>query len=90
VQNQLCSSLLCTARKKRPEGSRDRVGGRKGASVYPWENRAAKEQEHGVNNAPTTRMHTRDFLQSSDFRIFVIFEDSFVKTPLSSQVGQQG
>ena len=53
---------MSSAMKKRPEGSRDRVGGRKGSSVYPWENRAAKEQERGVNNAPTTRMHTSDFL----------------------------
>jgi hypothetical protein len=58
---------MSSAMKKRPEGSRDRVGGRKGASVYPWENRAAKEQERGVNNAPTTRMHTSDFLQRIDF-----------------------
>jgi hypothetical protein len=54
--------------QKRPESSRDRVGGRKGASVYPWEKRAAKKQEHGVNNAPTTVMHARNFLQRSDFR----------------------
>ena len=52
--------------KQGPEGSRDRVGGRKGASVYPWENGAAKEQVHGINNAPTTKMHTRDFLRKSD------------------------